>query len=337
MKNIIKKVPTRACCGAIAALAMSFSAPQVSAAETYRLSSLGPGTTPYMVMTNFANTVNKSSDDYSIVVNATGAATKHALDVAKGKTHFSMTTPVLYSLMNKQAAMYKKISNAKELSENLRSLFYFPMGQYQSVVYADSGINSLMDIKGKRVFAGPPGGVARKTSETIIEAVTGYKAGVDYDSVKLGWDSAAQAFQDKNIDVYFNTTNAPSPAITQVALSNKVRLLGIPEDKLENETIKSLAKKPGYKIISLAPDLYGENQVNTSEVFTINITAGISTHKDISDDVIYKMTKLFWENLEAQYETSPWMRSVTLENAFTDLNMPLHPGALKYYKEIGIK
>ncbi|WP_372742273.1 TAXI family TRAP transporter solute-binding subunit [Neptunomonas sp.] len=318
-------------------LLLSCSAIQASVAETFRMSTLGPGTSPYMVMTTFATTINKNIPEYSIVVNATGAATKHQLDTAKGKTDFYMSSPIIVHLMKNQEAMYKKIKDAKSLSENLRAVLNFPMGFYHGTVYESSGITNLEGIKGKRVFAGPPGGASRRTVEQMIQAVTGYEPGEDYTSVKLGWDSAAQAFQDGNLDVYFNPTNAPSPVISQIALTNKIRFIGIPEEDIaNNEAVKNLIKRPGYQFYKLKVGTYGENQLNTEDVYTLGVTVGIGTHKDVPDEMIYRMTKTFWENLEEQYETSPWLRNISLKTVFDDLNMPLHPGAEKYYREIGI-
>lgn len=323
---------------AVSALVISGVSLQASAKETFRMSTLGPGTSPYMVMTTFANTVNKNSDDYSIIVNATGAATKHQLDTAKGKIEFYMSSPSIVHLMQNQKAMYKKIKNAKALSENLRAVLNFPMGVYHGTVYEKSDIKSMMDIKGKRVFAGPPGGAARRTVEKMIEAVTGYKPGKDYTSVKLGWDSAAQAFQDGNLDVYFVPTNAPSPVISQIALTNKIRFLGIPQAELESsDSVIALAKRPGFKFMKLPVGAYGKNQMNEEDIYTLAVTVGIGTHQDMSEDTIYRITKTFWENLEAQYEASPWLRNISLERAFDDLNMPLHPGAERYYRELGLR
>jgi TRAP transporter TAXI family solute receptor len=271
------------------------------------------------------------------VVNATGAATKHALDTAKGKVDFYMSSPILHYLMSNQLAMYKKIKGIKELSTNLRTIFNFPMGVYHCVVYADSGMKTMQDIKGKRVFVGPPGSATRRTVVQLIEAVTGYKAGTDYTTVKLGWDAAAQSFQDGNLDVYFNPTNAPSPAISQMALTKKIRLLGIPKGDLENnDDITALIKRPGFRVTQIKPNTYGENQVNTDDVYTLAVTVGISTNKNVPEDTIYKMTKTFWENITAQYDNTPWLSNISVDKALVDLNMPLHPGAERYYREIGL-
>jgi len=330
----IKKIAQAAVLGGVL---LQASLTPVQAAENYRMSSLGPGTSPYMVLSHFANTINQNLDQYSIVVNATGTATKHSLDVAKGKTDFFMTSPALHDFMKHQSGMYAKISDATELSENLRALFMFPMGLYQCAVYEDSGMRTLKDIKGKRVFTGPPGSVARSTSEAMIRAATGYEPGDDYEVVKLGWDSAAQAFQDRNIDVYFNTTNAPSPVLSQVALTNQVRFLGIEKSAFEsNPEVKALTSRPGYRMGVLPVGTYGENQANTEDVYTISVNVGLATRKDMPDDVIYQMTKTYWEHVKADIASSPWLRNIKVENAFDDLNMPVHPGAARYYREIGM-
>lgn len=329
----IKKMLAGVCGG----LALSAAAASVSA-EQFRMSTLGPGTSPYMVMTHFANKVNSKLEDYSIIVNATGVAPKHALDTAKGRGEFFMTSPNIHHLMKTGDGMFKKIDDAPELSENLRAVFMFPMGLYHIVTYADSGIMSLQDIKGKRVFAGPPGGVARRTGETIIKAATAYEAGKDYTSVKLGFDSAAQAFQDGNIDVYFNSTVAPSPVVSQIALTNKVRFLGLDLEAFEsNETLKKLTQIPGYGVKTLAADAYGENQVNEEPIYTIGSTIGIATHKDMPEEVIYNITKAYWEGLEDEKGSTPWLRNMSLDGVFADMNMPMHPGAARYFREIGLE
>jgi len=329
----LKTLSTSLC----AAVLLSASAAQVQAAETFRMSTLGPGSSPYMVMTHFANTVNKALPEYSIIVNATGVAPKHALDTSKGRGEFFMMSPSIHSYMKTGGGMFGKIKQAPELAQNLRAVFMFPMGLYQGVTYADDNIHSLKDLKGKRVFAGPPGGVSRRTVETMIRAATGYEPGEDYTSVKLGHESASQAFQDHNIDVYFNATVAPSPVISQIALTNQVRFISVDMDTFNaNPALQQLLNTPGYSVKTLEPGVYGENQVNTDPVYTIGINVGIATHKDLDEETIYNMTKAYWDGIEAQKASTPWLRNLNLDGVFADMNMPMHPGAMRYFQEIGL-
>ncbi|RXJ69484.1 hypothetical protein CS022_23710 [Veronia nyctiphanis] len=138
--------------------------------------------------------------------------------------------------------------------------------------------------------------------------------------------------------MYFNPTNAPGPVNSQVVLTNKLRFLGVSKDVAEtNPKLKKLLGQPSYRLAELALDAYGPNQVNSEPVNTVGVTVGITTNKDMSEESIYAMTKSFWENVEKDAENAPWLRNIFLDAALTDLNMPLHVGAQKYYPEIGVR
>ena len=199
------------------------------------------------------------------------------------------------------------------------------MGVYHIAVYESSGITALDQAKGKRVFLGPPGGAAYATMERLFEAVTGLKAGTDYEAVKLGWDAAAASFQDGNLDIYCNPTNAPSPVLTQIAVTNPIRFLGIPADQLETDAVKALANRPGFGLGTLPAGIYGDNQVNEED-----------TTETADEAMIYDMTKTFFEGVAEMRDSAPWLKAITPETAVADLNMPLHPGALRALEEFGV-
>lgn len=323
---------------ALAAGGLAIAASPVQAKEFYKLSSLAPGATPYVLNTTFAKIVQKYNKDIEIQVNATGIAPRHALDVANGKAHFYMSAPAVQHFMAKGLAMYKKVKKAPELSKRLRALFNYRIGYYQAVVYADSGMKSLHDLKGKTVFLGPPSGVARVISRTLVEGVTGMKAGKDYKVVKLGFGAARQAFQDRQIDVLFDPSNPPSASVAQVALTNKIRILGLEEKDWQQPLVQKALKVPGRSRGQFAADAYGKNQVNTKPVQTLESWVGLGTHKDLPEEVIYKMVKSFWEHVDEMHAVAPWAKdAIQLKHAFNHMNIKLHPGAYRYYKEKGLK
>lgn len=322
--------------GAAAAATIAMLPRAALAKELLRMSTLGPGTSPNLVMTTFANIINRELSDYEIQINATGAATRHVLEVAMGKTAFCMSSPALHALMSNQRAMFKRMDQAPKLARKLRAVLNFPMGVYHIAVYESSGITSLDQAKGKRVFLGPPGGAAFATMSRLFEAVTGLKAGEDYEAVKLGWDAAAASFQDGNLDIYCNPTNAPSPVLTQIAVTNPIRFLGIPEKQLESKAIKALAGRPGFGLGTLPAGIYGDNQVNESDVATLRVTVGIVTNEKADAEMIYRMTKTFFEGVADMRDSAPWLTAITPEAAVADLNMPLHPGALRALAEMGV-
>jgi TRAP transporter TAXI family solute receptor len=337
MTNLmIGKIVRRTLAATLSGALIAFGA-TTQAAQNLRLSTLAPGTSPYIVMTTFANIVNEQLPQYQVQVNATGAGTRHAIETAQGKSEFFMNAPGLFNLMQKEIGPFSKVPGAGELSKNIRSVFNFPMGAYHITTFADSGITRLEDLKGKRVFLGPPGGAAYVTTSRLVEAVTGMKPDKDYEVARLGWDAAAQSFQDGHIDVYFNPTLAPSPAISQIAMLNKIRLLEIPQDKIKTQGVQALIKRPGFRLDEIPAGAYGSGQINTAAATTIGATVGVGTHKDVPDEVIYAVTKAFWENLAERAKGTPMLQQIQLKNAFVDINAPLHPGALRYYREQGME
>ncbi len=320
-----------------AAAATAAALPRAAmATELLRMSTLGPGTSPNLVMTTFANIINQDLDDYEIQINATGAATRHVLEVAMGNTAFCMSSPALHSLMANQRAMFEPIDQAPELATRLRTVLNFPMGVYHIAVYESSGITSLDQAAGKRVFLGPPGGAAYATMSRLFEAVTGLVAGTDYEAVQLGWDAAAASFQDGNLDIYCNPTNAPSPVLTQIAVTNEIRFLGIPADQLETEAVQGLANRPGFGLGTLPAGVYGDNQVNEEDTTTLRVTVGIVTNQDADEEMIYQMTSTFFDGVTAMRDGAPWLAAITPEGAVADINVPLHPGALRALEELGV-
>lgn len=313
----------------------------VSGAEAkdfYKMSTISLPT-PFAINTTFVKIVQKYNKDIEIQVNATGAAPRHALDAANGKTDLIFAAPSLMFLMSKGLAMYKKVKNAPELAKNIRLIFNYKIGTYNFGVYGDSGIKTLFDIKGKRVFIGPPTGVQKVVSAQFIEAVTGYKMNKDYTPVKLGFTPAMQAFQDRQIAMFTGASNHPASFFSQIALTSKIRFLGIEDPKAwDAPSMKKMFRVPGKERATFAPDIYGKNQVNEKPIHSVAAYTGLYTRKGIPEDVIYKMTKTFWEHIDEMWSVTRWAKgALNKKNIFAQNNTKLHPGALKYYKEIGIK
>jgi len=327
---------TRAALAGLATVALSTGA---FAAEKLKMATIDPGSSAYLVMTTMANIVNGKQSDYEITVDATGAATKHMVEVASGKIDLCMVSPTVYQFMKNGKAMYSKLEKAPELSKNLGLIYWFPYGAYHVVTYADSGMMSLKDIKGKKVFLGPPGGGAWNTASAWIESMTGYKAGEDYENVKASWGAALQAFQDRQIDVYINGGIPPYPQIEQLALTSKLRILGPTKAEVDAASDDMLAptRGPGRTLDVIPAGIYGDGVVNSEDVYEVGSTVGVGVRMDLPEDTVYEITKVFWENLPEVQKTTPFMRKVTLDGLKKSSAMPLHPGAIKYYKEIGIE
>ncbi|MGB1090544.1 MAG: TAXI family TRAP transporter solute-binding subunit [Oceanobacter sp.] len=318
-------------------LGITLGASQVNAADQVRMGTIAPGTSAYQVMTTMASMVNRANVGVEVKVDATGSAAKHQVDMAQGKLDVAMTAPELYGFMVDGTKMYSKMKSAPELSKNVGLIYWFPYGAFHYVTYADSGIKTLKDLKGKKVFLGPPGGGAWVTANAWVESTTGLKQGKDYENVRASWASALQGFQDRQFDVYVTGGIPPFPQVEQLALTSKLRLLGLnTEQAMEADEAMLKPVKALGRFMDVINEGTYDNVETDGDIHTIGATVGVVARMDLSEDTVYRMTKAFWENLEEEAKTAPYLKRVNIKRAFSAQNMKLHPGALKYYREIGL-
>ncbi|WP_297509527.1 TAXI family TRAP transporter solute-binding subunit [Thermococcus sp.] len=197
----------------------------------------------------------------------------------------------------------------------------------QFVVRADSDIKTLQDLAGKKVAIGAPGSGTAVAAEQILKA-----AGVwdKIQKVNQKFSQAAQALKLGQIDAAVIVSGAPTPAITQIAVTTPVRVLPIPDDilnKLKNEGyifyVRQVLPKDTYKGM-------------TEDTPTLAVKAILVASADLPEDVVYEMTKVLFDNVEALRAVHQKARFISLKTALDGMSIPLHPGAYKYYKEKGL-
>lgn len=308
---------------------LAVSLPATAAmADLYKVTSIAPGMSPFVVNTAIAKVVNSHVPDVEFQVRATGAATKHMVDAANGKVDFLFGSPTINWLMAGNIGPFKDMADAPELEKKVGMIFSYQIGPYHYVTRADSGIETLADLKGRKVFAGPPGGAAKSVVLRNIADATGL-TDADMDVQTFGFDAAIQAFQDDKIDVIVLPTNTPSPAIQQFALTKEIRILDVDIDKLK------INAATGGTINEIAGDAYGSNQKG-GDVRTHGALVNFSAGLHVDEEVVYQVTKAIWENLSEIHETAVWMpNTIRKETALELIAGRLHPGAERYYREMG--
>lgn len=318
---------------AVAALtATSLCIATAAGAQVFKGETAGVGDPVHTMFVAFANQAGKG--DVTIQVNAGQTLTKSMLKGAKGDIAFFSSVPSLVNLMAGQKRMYENIEGAPELAKNLRSILGFKAGAYHPVTLSGSGIESWDDIKGKTVFTGPPAGSASATSEALIKIITGYEAGKDYTAVRLSWGEGYAALSDSKIDMMVRPAEIGSANIEQFGLSGEFRVLSIPDDARDSAEMKALFGRPGRGMATFDGGLY-KGQLTEGDITALGFFQFVGTHAGMDEDVVYRATKAFWDNISDVQATAFFLKDVTRDTAFTAVNVPLHPGALRYYDEAG--
>ena len=318
---------------ATAILAMAAFAPAAATAQIFKGETAGVGDPVHTMFVTFANQAGKA--DVEIQVNAGQTLTKSMLKGGRQEIDFFSTVPSLVGLMKGQKRMYQSVDDAPAAAEALRSIVGFKAGAYHPVTLSGSGIETWKDLKGKTIFTGPPAGSASATSEALIKIITGYEAGTDYNAVRLSWGEGYAALADKKIDMMVRPAEIGSSKIEQFGLSGEFRILSIPEEVVGSDAMQALFGRPGRGMLMFDGDVY-KGQLTGGEITALGFTQFIGTHSGVDEDVVYKATKAFWDNLDEVHATAFFLKAVTPETAFTSVNVPLHPGAVKYYDEAGV-
>lgn len=320
-----KKVLRNGLCLVSMICSSSFMA-SISYAEKIGMESSAPSSILGMVPQAMAPYWANNGIDVQLSLNQT--LTKSLLKLGKGSLDVAIIPPPAYFALKNGVGPYAKMSDkAKALSDNVRGLFTIPGSYFHSIVRADSGIKSWPDAKGKRVFIGPPGGAANKQI-TALAAAGGLAEG-DYEPIRAPWGAATQSYQDGQFDVYVGVFGLGSQSVAELSLANDILILGIPVDKM-NPPAGS-----GSQAVVVPPNTY-PGQVNEEEVITWQLVMMMASKKDLSDEAAYTLTKTYIENRITLAEANPSFRDLPVTEYFAGINAPLHPGAVRYYQEIGV-
>ena len=275
-----------------------------------------------------AKMVNKKRQEYHLraTVESTGGSVFNVNAIAAGDLEFG----IVQSDIQYQAYNGVGDWDGKPVKK-LRAVFSLHPESVTIVANAAKNIKTVADLKGKIVNIGNPGSGQRGNAEDLF-AAAGIDINNDLKAEGMKAAESASMLQDGRIDAYFYTVGHPNGSIKEaVAGAVKVNFVAIPA-----ELVKRLTDKFPYYAPAVIPIADYPGVTNTADVSTFGVKATLCTSADIPDEVVYAITKEVFENLDEFRALHPALASLTKENMLQGLSAPIHPGAMKYYREAGL-
>lgn len=215
----------------------------------------------------------------------------------------------------------------KEKATNVCNVATLYPQYFQVVVNADSGINTMADLKGKSIAVQPRGNTGEFISQQILKV-----HGLSYDDMSrvsyVSYTDAVSLMKDNNAQAFTLGTTVPASAVMDLASARDVKLIDVSDEMFA--AMRDL--NPGYTKLTIKAGSYPKQD---KDVQAVGYATHVIARCDLDENVVYEVTKGLAENNADLSSIVRAMANTTLEVMAEDIGVPMHPGAAKYYKEKG--
>lgn len=307
-----------------AALAVMAVAP--AQADTFVRMVSGPsGGSWYPLGAKIMQVMEENIDGIS-TSNTSGGGISNVLAVAGGDAE------VGFSYAHTTANGYNGVGKFNSKQEDVRHFATLYGSMFQVAVREDSDIKTFADMKDKNISPGK----AKWTGTAFAESILGHY-GITFDSIRanggtvhhVGYTESVALMKDGHIDVFMAATNMPQASFLELEQSPGIRFIGLPK----NDQAAIIAANPGYLEGTMPAGVY---QSVTEDTHSMGIVVNMVVSKDLPDDLVYNMCKVFWANHGTFAEVKSVWNRVEQAKALDGVAIPVHPGAQKCYDELGI-
>lgn len=291
------------------------------AQEKWALGTSGAGSGPYAWGGTISRVLNKAQNSVRFSSQSTGGFNENVLLVMDGKI------PVGQQGGSGLMDAYDGNGTFKgKPNKRLRFLFPFVLAPAHFATREASDIKTLTDMKGKKINIGLPAQITRIENEHLLQL-----ANIKLDEIKvfqMATGDGLTALQDKVIDGTINYYSAGHGGLQELAINTKIRLVGFPDDIIEKmEALRGMLK------FTIPAKTYKSQD---DPVKTFALANVLFCRDDLSEDLVYTVTKAFWSNLDELQKDSAF-KGMTLDFAYSPkMRVPYHPGVLRYFKEVGL-
>jgi hypothetical protein len=308
-------------CLATAAMVL---APAGAMAETYK-GTIGGGPTGGTFNT-FSNAMSiyvpKHLPDVKLSAVGSGGSVENVKRVSSGESEFGLCYAVDSDLARKGL-----LPKDETKYDGVRVMGFLYGAPAQLVVRADSEYKSAKDLIGKKVAVGNAGSGAAASAERFLRHLGVWEK---CDPQFLGYSAAASAFKDGKIDAFWVLVGYPNSSIIEASVQVDIRLLDVGKDAEDSGFYKAFAYFPA----TIPAGTYGEKMPATA---SFQDACMLEVNTDVPADVVYDIMKTLWSpsGMEAMTAAKKSFGSMNMENGFSGASVPLHPGAVKFWEEMG--
>ena len=287
----------------------------------------GTGGVYYPYGGGLAELINRYIEGYSAVAEVTGASVENAGLIAQGQSDIALAlADTVYQAYTGTGEFAEMGDNVKGALAEIRALGSIYPNALQIVALADSGTTSMEDLRGKRVSVGAPGSGTELTAQAVLGAL-----GITYDDIdeqRLNFNETADALRDGRIDAGIWSVGPPTSSILDLATSRDLAFIPLSQEELE----AAQAADPVYAPYTLRAETYPGQ---AEDVLTISTPNVLIVNASMDEELAYQIVKNMFEHVDELIAIHPAANDTTVEFSMGATPIPLHPGALRYYQEIG--
>ncbi|MHA7881107.1 MAG: TAXI family TRAP transporter solute-binding subunit [Saccharospirillum sp.] len=302
------------------ALGLTMAAAGAQAQTTLSIATGGTGGTYYPIGGGLGEMIGRHIDGHTGVAEVTGASVENMGLI------FRRDSDMALALADTVVAAYQGTDafEGRRL-ETIRAMGSVYPNAVQLVTLADSGIESLSDLVGKRVSVGAPGSGTEVSAQTLLEANNiSYS---DFDPQRLNFNETADALRDGDIDAGFWSVGPPTSSILSLATSRDIRIISLSDEEISN----AIDVQPVFAPFDMAEGTYE----GVGPVRTIGTPNVLVVNSAMDEELVYQITKMMFERIDELRAIHPAANSTTIPFSLAATPIPLHPGALRFYEENG--
>ena len=269
---------------------------------------------------------HEAMDNISLTVESSGASVVNVKLIGSGDLDMAIVqNDVAYYAYN---GLFRDDFKDSPIT-NMQGLFSLYPEPVQLVASVESGITSPADLAGKRIAIGPLGSGAEVNAMQIIE-VYGMTLD-DFDAVeRLEAGEAADYLKDGRVDAAFFTVGIGASVIADLAVNHDIVVVNIDDAKAE----ELMELEDFYATATIPGDVYH----NVPEANTIAVVSIVVCHEDLGEDLMYEFVKGIFDNVNTIHDAHAVAgKLVTLDTALDGMPLDLHPGAEKFFTEVGMR